>query len=282
MAKQRKTWVFSPPKPPTPPVPDNLKAEVEAKAEALVDEFLKPQFIKPPPKNWRWNYLIDIHRKWHRSFFYFIATYRSRGPTAIQPTFESPFARLEYVGNRRFNLAYMRHTGKWWEVHQGLTFDKCLKTIREGPTFQPCGWCPPSPGLTAASSGKAAPWKGAAPGAVRLLESAPAGARPWPLSSASPPWPDAPALRLRRSRSPPEQRRPVPGWLAFRGGPGRSGSPSSLSCPVLGVWSSDHQPSTEGLQSPSGPVPPRSPPPASPGPASRSRPDCRSRTSAPR
>src|SRR5262245_3050718 len=89
MAKQRKTWVFSPPKPPPPPVPDDLKAEVERKAEALVEEFLKPQFIKPPPKDWRWNYIIDIHSKWHRSFYYFVATYRSRGPTAITPTFEA-------------------------------------------------------------------------------------------------------------------------------------------------------------------------------------------------
>jgi hypothetical protein len=51
VAKQRKTWVHCPPKPSPPPVPDNLKAEVEKKAEALVAEFLKPQFIKPPPKN---------------------------------------------------------------------------------------------------------------------------------------------------------------------------------------------------------------------------------------
>ncbi len=134
MAKQRKTWVNSPPK---PTVSDDLKAQVQAKAETLVQEFLKPEFIKPPPKNWRWNYIIDIHSKWHRSFFYFISTYRSRGPTAIKPTFESPFARLEYVGNRRFNLSYMRHTGKWWQVYQNLTLDQCLKTIREDPTFQP-------------------------------------------------------------------------------------------------------------------------------------------------
>ena len=46
VARQRKTWAFSPPKPPPPPVPDDLKAEVE--------------FIKPPPKNWRWNHIIDI------------------------------------------------------------------------------------------------------------------------------------------------------------------------------------------------------------------------------
>ena len=125
MAKQRMTWtwVSSPHK---PPVPDDLKAEVKMKAEGLVEEFLKPQFVKPPPKNWRWNYIIDIFIKWHRSFFYFIATYRSRGRTAIKPTFESAFARLEYVGNRRFNLAYMGHTSNWWEVYQCLTLDKCL------------------------------------------------------------------------------------------------------------------------------------------------------------
>jgi hypothetical protein len=131
------TWVYSPKSLPKPKVPDDLKAEGQRKAEALVEEFLRPQFIKPPPKNRRWNYIIDIHSRWHRSFFYFIATYRSRGQTAIKPTFEAPFARLEYVGNRRFNLAYMRHTDKWWEVHQGFTLDKCLKTIREDPTFQP-------------------------------------------------------------------------------------------------------------------------------------------------
>ena len=137
MAKQRKTWVFSPPKPPPPPVPDDLKAEAEQKAGALVEEFLKPQFIKPPPKNWRWNYLIDIHSKWHRSFFYFVATYRSRGPTALTPTFEAPFTRLEYAGHRRFNLAYMRHTGKWWEVYRGLAVDECLTRIRDEAIFHP-------------------------------------------------------------------------------------------------------------------------------------------------
>jgi hypothetical protein len=137
MAKQRKAWVYCPPKPLPPQMRDNLKAEVERKAEALVEEFLKPQFIKPPPNNLRWNCIIDIHSKWHRSFYYFIATYRSRGPTAIKPTFEAPFVRLEYIGNRRFNLAYMRHTGKWWEVYQSLTLGKCIKTIQENPIFQP-------------------------------------------------------------------------------------------------------------------------------------------------
>ena len=81
MAKKQWTWVFSPKSLPKPALPDHLRAEVQEKANLLVEEFLKPQFIKPPPKNWRWNYITDIFTKWHRSFFYFIATYRSRGPT---------------------------------------------------------------------------------------------------------------------------------------------------------------------------------------------------------
>jgi hypothetical protein len=64
------TWIVSPKSLPKPAVPEDLKAEVKDKATALVEEFLKPQFIKPPPKNWRWNYINDIFTKWQCCFFY--------------------------------------------------------------------------------------------------------------------------------------------------------------------------------------------------------------------
>ena len=50
-------------------------------------------------------------------------------------TFETKFARMEYVGNERFNLSYMRHTQKWWEIYQELTITECLKLIVEEPHF---------------------------------------------------------------------------------------------------------------------------------------------------
>ena len=43
---------------------------------------LKPKFIKPPPKDPKWNYIIDIFTKWHSSFFYFCSTYACPGPNA--------------------------------------------------------------------------------------------------------------------------------------------------------------------------------------------------------
>ena len=63
--------------------------------------------------------------------------YASPVPNALSPTFESPFAWMEYVGDGKFNLAYLRHTGKCWEVYRGLTADDRLKTIRDGAIFQP-------------------------------------------------------------------------------------------------------------------------------------------------
>jgi hypothetical protein len=135
--KQPKRWVYSPTKPPKSAVPDGIKAEVEAKAKALIDGVLKPQHVKPPPKNAGFNYVTDIMAKWHGSYFYFISIYACPGPNALSPTFEEKFARMEHVGEGRFNLAFMRHTGTWVELFTGQTVDECLKSIQEDPWFQP-------------------------------------------------------------------------------------------------------------------------------------------------
>jgi hypothetical protein len=135
--KQPKLWIYSPPKPAKPTAPETLKAEVEAKAGELIDTVLKPEHVKPLPRDERFNYIIDIGAKWYRGYFYFFSTYACPGPNALSPTFESKFSRMEYVGDSRFNLSYMRHTGRWWEVFQGLTLDECLKTIREEGIFHP-------------------------------------------------------------------------------------------------------------------------------------------------
>ena len=131
-------WVYSPPKAPKPKVPETIKAEVEAKANELVESVLKPRCVKPKPKGVRLNYIVDVYTKWYRSYFYFCAKYACPGPHAISPFFEAKYARMEYVGNGRFNLSYMRHTGEWIELETDLSVDKCLEKVKDDPYYFTC------------------------------------------------------------------------------------------------------------------------------------------------
>lgn len=133
----RKRWVPMLPKPVKPKVPDDLKGEVQRKADEFVESYLKPTFILPPPKDPRWNYIVDIFTKWHQRYFYFCSKYRCPHTNCITEFFESRFARLEYAGNRKFNLAYMRHTGQWWEIFQEMTLEKCVEEIRDQELLHP-------------------------------------------------------------------------------------------------------------------------------------------------
>jgi len=117
-------------------LPPAFKAELEKKASELVETVLKPRYVKPKPKKPRFNYIIDVGIKWLGSKLFFIATYACPGPTAISPTFESKFAKMEFVGNQKFNLSFMRHNGKWVELFSRLSLDESLDTIRDDYWFQ--------------------------------------------------------------------------------------------------------------------------------------------------
>lgn len=80
---------------------------------------------------------MDITTKWLGSKCYFVSVYRSPGPHAISPSFETKFARMEYVSDAKFKLSFMRHTGTWVELYDRLTVDECMKAIRDDPWFQP-------------------------------------------------------------------------------------------------------------------------------------------------
>jgi hypothetical protein len=135
MAKKR--WVYRPTKQAAAKLSDGLKQTIKDKADELVKTVLIPQHVKPQPEDYQFNYVVDIYTKWYRNYFYFCSTYHVSGPNAIAPSFEAKFARLEYVGGERFNLAFMRHTGQWQEIAQGISLDEALEMISDGGLFHP-------------------------------------------------------------------------------------------------------------------------------------------------
>ena len=135
--KPQRTWAYSPAGDPGAKVSDAHKAEVERKANELIETTLKAKYVETPPKDPKFNYVIALSTKWHGRYFYLVATYACPGPNAISPTFEVNFARLEHTAMGRFSLAYMRHTEKWHELFTGQTLDECLASIRDDPWFQP-------------------------------------------------------------------------------------------------------------------------------------------------
>ena len=137
MAKQRKAWMMTPFKSPKSSVPDSIKTELEAKANKLIDNVLKPKHVLPPKPDEQFNYITDIGVKWYRNYFYFIATYACPGPNALAPSFESKFARMEYVGGGKFALSFMRHTGEWVRIFDALSVHESLKAIRDDAWFVP-------------------------------------------------------------------------------------------------------------------------------------------------
>jgi hypothetical protein len=114
-------------------LPGTAKDEVDTKAGELIETVLKPKHIQPPPEGSQLNSIVDITIKWLGSKCFFVSIYR----TPSGETFEAKFARMEYAGNARFNLAFMRHTGQWVELCAGQTVDECMKAIREDPWFVP-------------------------------------------------------------------------------------------------------------------------------------------------
>ena len=66
-----------------------------------------------------------------------MARYACPGPNALSPFFDTGFARLEYLNNDLFSVAYMRHTGEWWQVRTDMTLAGALEAIRTEPIFHP-------------------------------------------------------------------------------------------------------------------------------------------------
>jgi hypothetical protein len=124
----------------TPPKCKLAKWEKQARL-AKVEEFLRtyyrPQFVKPPPANPEFNYIVDFSAGWHGSYLRLSVKYACPSPRALAPSFERAFARMGYFGGSdRYNLWARRHNDQWIVMARNLTLEACFAQMRQNPWFE--------------------------------------------------------------------------------------------------------------------------------------------------
>jgi hypothetical protein len=120
-----------------PAPPDVLeKGVIVAACEAFIRDVLRPRFL-PKITPTEWNYVIDIHGAWTAGRYRFIQRYRSGMEHNRGEEFDAPFARVDRVGRDRFDIYWMRHTGKWWRLHARVTLAEALRILETDGHLHP-------------------------------------------------------------------------------------------------------------------------------------------------
>ena len=82
------------------------------------------------------NYPIDVFPEWRGKVFYLSVRYRARSRRP-EDDFVVRHTRMTLTGFGRFDLAYFRHTDKWFTVYRGLTAAECFREIEGNEIFWP-------------------------------------------------------------------------------------------------------------------------------------------------
>jgi hypothetical protein len=82
------------------------------------------------------NYPIAFFSEWRGKTFYLMIRYRTRSRKP-EDDFVVRYTRMTFTGSGRFDLAYWRHTQKWFTVYRGLTAAECFREIEDNEIFWP-------------------------------------------------------------------------------------------------------------------------------------------------
>ena len=117
-------------------VPSLLRQQVDRWAspwlESKFSRLLELRALDPGP----FNYPIEVFSEWRGKAFYLSVRYRARSRRP-EDDFVVRRTRMTLTGFGRFDLAYFRHTDKWFTVYRGLTAAECFREIEANEIFWP-------------------------------------------------------------------------------------------------------------------------------------------------
>lgn len=117
-------------------VPAQVRRQIDQWASRwLTSRFsrtLELRVLDPGP----FNYPVEVFSEWRGKTFYLSVWYRARSRRP-EDDFIVRHTRMTLVGFGRFDLAYFRHTEKWFTVHRALTAAECIREIEANEVFWP-------------------------------------------------------------------------------------------------------------------------------------------------
>ncbi len=120
-------------------LPPEEKTAIATACERLIAGVLRPKFL-PEIRPSQFNYPVDIFGKWRGSSYSFIVRYRSGFPENAGEEFDSAYARLDHLPeypDARFDIMWLRHTGRWWTLHSSVTLEEALHVIETDGVLRP-------------------------------------------------------------------------------------------------------------------------------------------------
>ena len=116
------------------------KAAIAARCDRFIEETLRPRFL-PEVRPTVFNYPVDISGRWRGNKYSFITRFRSGFPENSGEEFDAAFTRLdhleEHIAENRFDVMWMRHTGRWFRLYEAVTLDEALRLILEDELLHP-------------------------------------------------------------------------------------------------------------------------------------------------
>ena len=117
-------------------MPGQLRQQIDRWADAWIKRKfargLELRGLDPGP----FNYPVEVFSEWRGKAFYVCAKYRARS-RRLEDDFVVRSARMTLKGFGRFDLAYFRHTERWFTVYRALTAAECFAEIEGNEVFWP-------------------------------------------------------------------------------------------------------------------------------------------------
>ena len=120
----------------TTSVPASVRQQIDRWVSAWLEtkfaRLLELRAIDPG----HFNYPVAVFSEWRGKAFYLCVRYRARSRKP-EDDFVVRHTRMTLRGYGRFDLAYFRHTDKWFTVYRGLTAAECFGEIEGNEIFWP-------------------------------------------------------------------------------------------------------------------------------------------------